>query len=70
VPWGVELGEPYEAEYSELVAPARLADGTEAILKVQLPDDVEGEHEAERFDSGTGRARSSCSRTIQRSGRC
>jgi streptomycin 6-kinase len=45
--------------HSQLVAPARLADGTEAVLKVQLPGDFEAEHEAEalRFWDGKGAVR-------------
>jgi streptomycin 6-kinase len=57
--WKLELDEPYEAHFSELVAPAYLADGTEVVVKVQLPDDFEGEHEAEalRFWAGHGAVR-------------
>src|SRR4029450_8310431 len=47
IPWQLELGEAFEARYSELVAPAHLPDGTEVVVKVQLPDDVGSEHEAE-----------------------
>jgi streptomycin 6-kinase len=41
------------------VAPAHLADGTEVVVKVQLPDDFEGEHEAEalHFWDGHGAVR-------------
>jgi streptomycin 6-kinase len=57
--WGLELGEPFPAPYSKLVAPARLPDGTEAVLKVQLPDDFESEYEADalRFWDGRGAVR-------------
>ena len=34
LPWDVELGEPFFAPYSKLVAPVRLPDGTEAVLKM------------------------------------
>jgi len=59
VPWELELGEPYETCYSELVAPATLTDGTEVVLKVQLADDVESEQEAEalHFWDGHGAVR-------------
>jgi streptomycin 6-kinase len=42
-----------------LVAPARLADGTEVVVKVQLPDDFESIREAEalRFWDGHGAVR-------------
>jgi streptomycin 6-kinase len=41
------------------VAPACLADGTEVVVKVRLPDDVESEHEAEalHFWDGDGAVR-------------
>jgi streptomycin 6-kinase len=57
--WRLDLGEPYEACLSELVAPAHLPDGTEVVVKVQLPEDVESEHEAEalRFWAGHGAVR-------------
>ena len=57
--WELELGEPYFAPFSKLVAPARLPDGTEAVLKVQRRDDVESVHEAEalRFWDGRGAVR-------------
>jgi streptomycin 6-kinase len=53
------MGEPFEARHSELVAPAHLADGTEVIVKVQLPDDVESVHEADvlGFWNGHGAVR-------------
>lgn len=59
IPWELELGEPFEARYSELVAPASFPDGTEVVVKVRLADDVESEHEAEalRFWDGDGAAR-------------
>ena len=55
----MELGEPFEARHSELVAPALLADGTEVVVKVRLPDDFESEHEAEalHFWNGDGAVR-------------
>ena len=48
------MGEPFEAHHSEFVAPARLADGTEAVVKVRLPDDVESEHEGDALDFWDG----------------
>ena len=53
--WPLELGEPYESPHAQLVAPARLPDGTTAVVKVQLPDDVESEHEAEALELWDGR---------------
>ena len=35
LPWELELGEPFFAPFSKLVAPARLPDGTEAVVKIQ-----------------------------------
>jgi streptomycin 6-kinase len=57
--WGLELGETYDSPHSELVAAARLPDGTEAVVRVQLPDDVESEHEADalRLWNGHGAVR-------------
>jgi streptomycin 6-kinase len=57
--WRLELGEPFDAPFSELVAPARLPDGTEAVLKVQLSWDTESEQEADalRFWDGRGAVR-------------
>src|SRR5262249_14530756 len=59
LPWELELGEPFHAENSELVAPAFLEDGTEVVVKVQLPDDAEGRHEPEAlsFWGGEGAGR-------------
>src|SRR5581483_5332319 len=54
IPWQLEVGEPFEAHHSEFVAPARLADGTEAVVKVRLPDDVESEHEGDALDFWDG----------------
>jgi streptomycin 6-kinase len=41
--WGVELGPPFALSNYSYVAPA----GDDAVLKVQLPDDVESAHERE-----------------------
>ncbi len=49
------LGEPFDAPYSELVAPATLEDGTEAVLKIQFRDDVGGAHEAYALGFWAGR---------------
>ena len=59
LPWELELGEPFFAPYSKLVAPVRLADGTEAVLKIPLDDDTESVHEPEalRFWDGQGAVR-------------
>ena len=52
-------GEPFEAPFSKLVAPVRLADGTEAVVKIPVDDDVESMHEPEalRFWDGQGAVR-------------
>jgi streptomycin 6-kinase len=57
--WRLELGEPYESPHAQLVAPARLPDGTVAVVKVQLPDDVESVHEPDalQFWDGQGAVR-------------
>ena len=59
LPWELELGEPFFAPFSKLVAPARLPDGTEAVVKIHVDDDVESvlEHEALRFWDGRGAVR-------------
>jgi streptomycin 6-kinase len=59
LPWEVELGEPFFAPFSKLVAPVRLADGTEAVLKIPVDDDVESidEPEALRLWDGHGAVR-------------
>jgi streptomycin 6-kinase len=49
------VGEPFEARHSRLVAPVRMADGADAVLKIQLPDDVESEHEAAALAFWDGR---------------
>ncbi len=53
--WQLDVGEPFVARFSELVAPARLADGTEVVVKVQLPADVESRQEAEALQLWDGR---------------
>jgi streptomycin 6-kinase len=59
LPWDLELGDPFEAPFSKLVAPVRLADGTEAVLKIPVDDDIESVHEPEalRFWDGQGAVR-------------
>jgi streptomycin 6-kinase len=53
------VGKPFEYRYSELVARATLPGGREVVVKVQLPDDIESEQEAEalRFWEGQGAVR-------------
>jgi streptomycin 6-kinase len=43
--WGLEVGRPFDYAFASLAMPARRADGTDAVLKVQFPG-REGEHEA------------------------
>jgi len=59
LPWELELGEPFTAPFSKLVAPARLPDGTEVVVKIHVDDDVESVHEPEalRFWDGRGAVR-------------
>src|SRR5207302_661015 len=59
LPWDLELGQPFVAPYSKLVAPVRLPDGTEAVLKIHLDEDTESlqEPEALRFWNGEGAVR-------------
>ncbi len=42
--WGLRLGEPFEGGNASLTVPGELPDGTEAVLKVNLPD-MESERE-------------------------
>jgi streptomycin 6-kinase len=53
--WGVELGPPFALSNYSYVAPA----GDDAVLKVQLPDDEESDHEPDalRFWDGEGAVR-------------
>lgn len=59
LPWQLEVGEPFVAPYSKLVAPVRLPDGTEAVLKIHLDEDTESINEADalRFWDGHGAVR-------------
>jgi streptomycin 6-kinase len=59
LPWDLELGDPFHAPFSKLVAPARLPDGTEVVVKIHVDDDVESVHEPEalRFWHGRGAVR-------------
>jgi streptomycin 6-kinase len=51
--WGLTVEEPYDYAFASLAAPVTLADGTEAVLKVQFPD-RESEHEAEALREWNG----------------
>jgi len=55
----LEVCEPFVALHSELVAPVRLPDGTEAVLKIPRADDTESADEAPalRFWGGRGAVR-------------
>jgi streptomycin 6-kinase len=59
LPWQLELGEPFFAPFSKLVAPATLPDGSEVVVKIHMDDDVESvqEPEALRFWDGRGAVR-------------
>jgi streptomycin 6-kinase len=59
LPWDLELGEPFHAPFSKLVAPARLPDGTEVVVKIHVDDDLESVHEPDalRFWDGRGAVR-------------
>jgi streptomycin 6-kinase len=59
LPWDLELGEPFDAPFSKLVAPARLPDGTEVVVKIHVDDDVESVYEPQalRFWGGRGAVR-------------
>jgi streptomycin 6-kinase len=43
--WSLSLGDPFTDAYTSLVVPATRADGSDVVLKVQVPD-RESEHEA------------------------
>jgi streptomycin 6-kinase len=43
--WELTIGEPFPTAYTSLTVPARLPDGTDAVLKIPFPD-RESEHEA------------------------
>jgi streptomycin 6-kinase len=51
--WSLTLGVPYQDASCAWVAPATLADGTSAVLKIGMPH-MEGEHEIQglRFWNG------------------
>jgi streptomycin 6-kinase len=53
--WGLDVGPPFAGSNVSWVAPARLADGREAVLKLNVPD-RESEHEADAlaFWAGEG----------------
>jgi streptomycin 6-kinase len=44
--WSLELGSPFEPAHISFVAPATLADGARAVLKVNFPE-PDSEHEAQ-----------------------
>jgi streptomycin 6-kinase len=56
--WELELGPPFPYAYASLAAPARLADGAEAVLKICFPH-RESEHEGDalRLWDGNGGVR-------------
>jgi streptomycin 6-kinase len=56
--WSLSLGAPYEKASYSWVAPARLADGVAAVLKLGMPH-LEGEHEVDglRFWGGDAAVR-------------
>jgi streptomycin 6-kinase len=56
--WGLNLEEPFQQSFVSIVFPARLADGSPRVLKIQYPD-WESEHEAEalRLWNGQGAVR-------------
>lgn len=51
--WSLRVGEAYPDSYVALVLPAEMADGTDAVLKIQFPDH-ESEHEAEALRKWNG----------------
>jgi streptomycin 6-kinase len=56
--WDLQLEHPFEHAHVSLVAPARLPDGSQAVLKVNFPD-LESEREADAlaFWEGVGAVR-------------
>ena len=66
--WSLIIGEPFGHGYSSLAMPATLPDGTDSVLKVELPH-REAEHEAMAFGPGTATARFACWMTIRRDAR-
>jgi streptomycin 6-kinase len=52
--WSLTLGAPFEEASCAWVAPAVLATGSSAVLKLGMPQHMEGEHELQglRFWSG------------------
>ena len=52
--WSLEVGPPFEPALISWVAPARLPDGTDAVLKVSFPE-AESEHEADALRHWDGR---------------
>ena len=52
--WRLELGEPFPYAFASVALPARCEDGSDAVLKVQFPDD-EGAHEAAALAVWDGR---------------
>jgi len=56
--WALDLEAPYQQSFVSMVFPARLSDGSPAVLKIQYPH-MESEHEAEalRLWNGQGAIR-------------
>ncbi|HVD66736.1 MAG TPA: aminoglycoside phosphotransferase family protein [Gaiellaceae bacterium] len=56
--WSLELDAPFEPAHISLVVPARLRDGSEAVLKINFPE-AESEHEPDALAwwSGAGAVR-------------
>src|SRR6185295_3449782 len=52
--WELELGTPFEPAHISLVLPARRANGSPAVLKVNFPE-PESEHEAEALAGWDGK---------------
>ena len=51
--WSLELGPPFEPAHISFVAPAKLADGAGAVLKVNFPE-PDSEHEAHALEHWDG----------------
>ena len=55
--WSLSVGSPFPGIWANWVAPATLADGTPAILKLSFPEDKEFETEAEALRLFGGRGK-------------
>jgi len=51
--WSLRLSDPFEGSHVSLVAPAELADGTPAVLKINFPE-PESEREADALEHWQG----------------